>query len=314
MDSIVTLTMNPAVDTSTSTAHVFPDSKLRCQAPRRDPGGGGINVARAIRKLGGDSLSIYPAGGPTGQLLHDLLREEHVRQDALPVKAWTRENLYVHEDSSGHHYRFIMPGAALEESEWRHCLKRISQLPKKTRYLVASGSLPSGVPEDFFAQIAKLAKQQGIHFVLDTMQPALGRALKESVYLAKPSMDELSELTGLELRNEWDQAAAAQKLVNTGQCEVVVLSLGPAGAWLATKTGAERFWAPSVRPKSRVGAGDSMLAAIILVLSHGIDIQTAVRFGVAAGSAATLNPGTQLCRREDVERLFGGAVPGLPAQ
>lgn len=309
MKSIVTLTMNPAIDTSSSVSHVFPDSKLRCAAPRHDPGGGGINVSRAIHRLGGDSLAIYAAGGPTGHLLRDLLEKEGVRQEPIPVKAWTRENLYVHESASGHHYRFIMPGAALAEKEWHQCLERISHLPKKTSYLVASGSLPSGVPNDFFGRVAKVTKQLGIPFVLDTPQPSLALALKEGVFLVKPSLQELSELTGLELRNEWDQAAAAQKLVKSGQCEVVVLSLGAAGAWLTTKEGSERLWAPSVRVRSRVGAGDSMLGAIILGLTRKLSMKEAVRFGIAAGAAATLNPGTQLCSREDTERLFGGPLP-----
>ncbi len=304
MGPIVTLTLNPAIDTSSSVANVSPDHKLRCSTPRHDPGGGGINVSRAIRKLDGDSLALYPAGGPTGELLRALLEKEGVRQEPVPVAAWTRENLYVLEESTRHQYRFIMPGAPLTEGDWHRCLDRLSQLPEKPAYVVASGSLPPGVPEDFFGRVARLARRLGSRFVLDTGQPALSLALREGVYLVKPNLHELCELAGRDLADEPRQSEAALELVHGGRCEVVALSLGPAGALLATAEGTERLWAPSVRVRSRVGAGDSMLAGIVLGLARGMNLRAAARYGVAAGAAATLNPGTQLCRREDTERLF----------
>lgn len=304
MQTIVTLTVNPAVDTSSSVPHVTPDHKLRCSAPRHDPGGGGINVSRAVRKLGGDSLAVYTAGGPTGELLRDLLDKEGVRQEPLAVKAWTRENLYVLEETTRHQYRFIMPGGSLEECEWLRCLECLDKLPEKPAYLVASGSLPPGVPDDFFARVARLARRMGSKFVLDTRQPALGLALREGIYLAKPNLHELCELVGRDLRDEPRQAEAAMEVVRGGRCEVVVLSLGPGGALLATADGTERMRAPSVRVHSRVGAGDSMLAGVVTGLARGMLLRAAVRYGIAAGAAATLNPGTQLCCREDAERLY----------
>jgi 6-phosphofructokinase 2 len=304
MEAIVTLTLNPAVDTSTAVANVSPDHKLRCSAPRHDPGGGGINVSRAIRHLGGDSLAIYPAGGPTGEHLRALLEREQVRQAPVPVRAWTRENLYVLEEATRHQYKFIMPGAALEEGEWHRCLEALERLPENPAYVVASGSMPPGVPADFFARVARLARRLGSRFVLDTGQPAFGLALREGIYLAKPNLHELCELAGRDLADEPRQAEAALELVHGGRCEVVVLSLGPGGALLATAEGTERLRAPSVRVRSRVGAGDSMLAGVVLALARGMALRAAVRYGIAAGAAATLNPGTQLCAREDVERLF----------
>jgi 6-phosphofructokinase 2 len=304
MQTIVTLTINPAIDTSTAVDHVVTDRKLRCNTPRHDPGGGGINVSRAIRKLGGDSLAVFVAGGPTGQLLQDLLDREGVRQLPVPTEAWTRENLYVLEGSTRHQYRFVMPGPALREAEWQQCLDQLGRLPEQPDYLVASGSLPPGVPEDFFARVARIAKKRGSRFVLDTRGDPLRLALEEGVYLIKPNLREMWELAGQELRDEPHQAAAAMQVVREKQSEVVVLSLGPAGALLATAAGTERLWAPSVRIQSRVGAGDCMLGGLILSLARGMALRAAVRFGIAAGAAATLNPGTQLCSREDTERLF----------
>lgn len=304
MQSIVTLTLNPALDTSTSVPHVVSDHKLRCAAPRHDPGGGGINVSRAIRKLEGDSLAIYVAGGPSGQILTSLLEKEGVRQLALPMEGWTRENLYVMEETSRHQYRFIMPGPPLQDKEWKACLEQIQNLPQKPDYVVASGSLPPGVPEDFFARLARIAKKLGSRFILDTKGKPMRLALEEGVYLIKPNLHELCDLVGRELRDEPHQSQAIMNLVREGQSQVVALSVGAAGAILATAEGTEYLRSPSVRVQSRVGAGDSMLGGLVLGLARGMLMRAAVRYGIAAGTAAVLNPGTQLCQRADVERLY----------
>lgn len=304
MQTIVTLTMNPSVDTSTVTERVIPDHKMRCKSPHHDPGGGGINVSRAIRRLGGDSLAMFTAGGPTGRFLEKLLTKEEVRQHAIATEGWTRENLYVIEKSTHRQYRFIMPGPHLSDAEWQGCLASLQDLPEKPAYLVASGSLPLGVPEDFFARVGRVAKQLGSRYVLDTAGVPLQLAVQEGVYLIKPNYREMCELIGQELRDEPHQAAAALKIVGAGQCDVVVLSLGASGALVASAQGTERVPSPSVRVHSRVGAGDSMLGGLVLALARGESLHVAIRHGIAAGAAATMNPGTQLCHREDAERLF----------
>jgi 6-phosphofructokinase 2 len=173
---------------------------------------------------------------------------------------------------------------------------------------VASGSLPPGIPDDFFVRAARIARRMNSRFILDTRGEPMQLALKEGVYLIKPNLKEMWELTGQELDDEARQAQAAMQMVREGKCEVVILSLGPAGAILASKAGTERLWSPSVRVRSRVGAGDSMLAGVVLGLSRGMALRAAVRYGIAAGAAATMNLGTQLCNREDTERLFEQTV------
>jgi 6-phosphofructokinase 2 len=309
MRSIVTLTMNPAVDESTTVPYVVPDRKLRCQAPSYDPGGGGINVARAIRKLGGDALACFPVAGPAGELLKQLLDAEGVRYTAVAVKRWTRQNLNVLEEVSGRQFRFCMPGPALEDHEWPVFLDWLGQLRPSPDFVVASGSLPPGVPTDFYARLTAASRQIGSRVVLDTSGEALVRAADEGVYLLKPSLHEFETLMGEHDLDESRLADLGALAVKRGWCEALVLSLGAGGALWVTASSRERLAAPAVRVKSSVGAGDSLVAGVVLSLAQGRPLGEAVRVGVAAGAAAVLNPGTALCRREDVERLYSQVMP-----
>jgi 6-phosphofructokinase 2 len=294
--------MNPAVDKSAAVPDIIAERKLRCGESRREPGGGGINVSRAIWKLEGRSTAIFPAGGSTGEILTDLLDREGIAQECVASEAWTRENLTIFEESTERQYRFAMPGATLRESEWRECLARIEGV-NAPDYVVASGSLPPGVPEDFYARVSQAAKGTGARFLLDASGAPLKLAASEGVFLLKPNAREFEELTGEPLESEEQQEELARGLVENGCCEVLVLSLGAAGVLMVTRDQAERVRSPSVPIKSKVGAGDSMVAAMVLGLAREMDIRTAVCLGVAAGAAAVMTPGSELCRAEDVKRL-----------
>jgi 6-phosphofructokinase 2 len=303
MRTIVTLTMNPAIDLSSSVERVVPDHKLRCKAPRYEPGGGGINVGRAIHNLGGEAVVYYPAGGPTGQILQDLLDRDGVTQRTIPIKDWTRMNGAIWSEATREHYRFIMPGPELCPAEWQACLDTLAAHRPVPAYVVASGSLPPGVPEDFYVRLGRLAREQGIRFVLDSSGAALALAMASGVYCVKPSLRELGQLSGREIRGESDQYETARQLVQSGKTEVVLLSLGADGALVVWAQGGARLRAPAVEVRSAVGAGDSMLAGLLLGLARGQSLTSAFRLAVAAATAAVMNPGTQLCRREDTERL-----------
>ena len=311
MVAIVTLTMNPALDIAAATDRVVPALKLRCEAPRYDPGGGGINVARAVHALGGDALAIFPAGGVAGEMIRHLLRDEGVAHEAIAITGFTRESLAVEELRTGNQYRFILPGPEISRVDQERCLDQLSRAAPQADYIVASGSLPSGVPEDFYARVAALAKRHAKRLVLDTSGAALKQA-GNGIYLLKPSLRELEDLTGRRIRSEREEEQAAREVVAQGRSEVVVVSLGPRGALLVSAEGSERFPAIPARAKSTVGAGDSMLAGIVLDLCRGLPLRDAVRFGMAAGAAALLGSGTQLCRLDDVERLYAQMPVAYP--
>jgi 6-phosphofructokinase 2 len=214
---IVTLTMNPAIDVSASVDYVVPDDKLRCGSPTYEPGGGGINVARAIRKLGGGALALFPAGGPAGALLGELLTAEGVPHRRLPVGGWTRENLNVAERMTGRQFRFVMPGPTLAEPEWKTILLDLRMLDPAPRFLVANGSLPPGVPADFYARLARSLRDRGVALVLDASGEPLRHAIAEGIYLLKPSLREFEELTGEPGCEESRLTALGGRLIDEGR-------------------------------------------------------------------------------------------------
>jgi 6-phosphofructokinase 2 len=305
MPFVVTLTINPALDLSTSVTSVTPVHKLRCAAEQYDPGGGGINVARAIRRMGGDVTAVYPIGGPTGDLLHRLVGKEGIQGATVQVVNDTRMSFTVLEKETSDEYRFVLPGPSLAEEEWRECIGILQRLPEPPDYLVMSGSLSHNVPEDFYARVGRAAKQWGGKVVLDSSGPALAAGIVEGTYLIKPNLSELRELTGQSLDTEKSRIVACRRLVETGRAEVIALSLGDQGALLVTHDMALRARPLAISPVSSVGAGDSFLGAMVWAIASGRSLAVAFRYGVAAGSAALLTPGTELCRFEDVSDLLG---------
>lgn len=298
--------MNPALDKSTSTPHVTPEDKLRCHALRFDPGGGGLNVARAIHQLGGTSLPLYVAGGMNGQMLQNLLQAENLPEHRIPIMGDTRESFTVFEEATTHQYRFNIPGPSLTEAEWRSALDVITALTPRPDYVVASGSLPPGVPVDFYVQLAARVAAWSARLIIDTSGAPMQAIVDEcaSVYMIKPNLGELASLVGRELLDDEDIVTAARELLARCEVEILVVSLGAGGALLIANDEVTILRAPTVPIRSKIGAGDSTVAGITLGMVRGLTLHEAVRFGVAAGAAAVMTPGTNLCRRDDTERLY----------
>ena len=304
MPLIVTLTLTPSLDTATSTAKVYPEGKLRCQAPVFEPGGGGINVARAITHLGGQATALLPSGGPTGAHLVELLQQEGVTVDALQTHDWTRQNLHVVSDATGEQFRFVMPGAALHDDEWQQLLAKIAQLPAGT-LLVLSGSLPPNMTTSAVTELLQCARQQGLRTIVDSSGEALKAAVAfGGLELLKPNQSELAELTGQTLEQPDQVVNAARSLISQGAAKRIVVSLGPQGALAVDAEQCIQVVPPPVIKRSTVGAGDSMVGAMVLKLAEDAPLADMVRFGVAAGTAATMNQGTKLCSKEDTEKLY----------
>jgi 6-phosphofructokinase 2 len=307
MKPIVTLTLNPSIDASSETEKVEPMRKNRISNERFDPGGGGINVARVLKELGGNVHAIYLSGGLTGQTLDKMIDEIGLLRTRIPIRGDTRISHTVFERKTRREYRFVPEGPEISEAEWRACLDMIASLDAD--YLVASGSLPHTVPTDFYARVARLAAKQDMRFVLDTSGDALSAALAEGIYLLKPNQRELAQVAGADLPTRAAQHAAAMDIIAKGHTKVVAVSLGGDGAFVADDKECFDLAAPPADMHSAVGAGDSFVAGMTLGLVNGRDLRGALRLAVAAGTAAIMTMGTELCRRADVERLDSCMIP-----
>lgn len=307
MGLVSTVTLNPAVDATTSVDRVVSEKKLRCAAPQRYPGGGGLNAARVIHRLGGRVSAAWSCGGPIGELLSGLLDREGLHHDPVPTQGTSRENFIVYEEASGEQYRFGMPGPEMVEQDREAWSRWMEELEPAPDYLVLSGSLPPGAGDGFYAELLDRAPRDA-RVVLDTSGEALRQALDRGVFLVKPNLGELSALAGRRFQRDADAVDAGRELIDRGAAEVVVVSVGRGGALVITGDGCDRIGAPAVQAASKVGAGDSMVGGLVHGLAEGRPLADAVRLGVAAGTAAVMTEGTELCHRQDVERLYAEMI------
>lgn len=303
VSEIVTLTFNPSVDISTSVPRIAPFSKLRCAPPHYDPGGGGINVARVIKRLGGDVSAVFPIGGATGQLLKRLMHDEAVPCRTVDAFSETRQVFTLVEDTTDQQYRFVLPGAPLSEKEWDAAVAAVAYFRPAPSMAVVSGSLPSDISDEKFARAIRTIKGSGAKIALDTSQGALRAAVAEGVHLIKPNMKEFQDLVGISSGQDSKLVDAAQALIATKQVAIVALSLGADGALLIAAGRALRARPLAVDPVSVVGAGDSFLGALVWRLSRAPDLEDALRYAMAAGAAAVLRAGTSLAKVDDITRI-----------
>jgi 6-phosphofructokinase 2 len=303
MRPIITITFSPCIDKSTSVPGLIPEKKLKCSTPKLEPGGGGINVARAIKKLGGEPVAIFPAGGYTGKHFCYLMQKEWVESVVIETRNETRENIIVFDELAGKQYRLGMPGTQLEEKEWQGCLDAVLK-QNDPEFIIASGSLPPGVPDNIYTLLARIAKSKQAKLIVDASGEALKHAADAGVYLLKPNLSELSVLTGMEDINPGTVESIARNYIMSKNCDILVVSMGESGALLVTKTETHRVIPPAVKCISTVGAGDSMVAGIVMGLSRNMSLKETLQYGVACGTAATLHPGTELCTLEDTLKLM----------
>ena len=303
MQKIITITLNPSLDKGTSVKAIVPEKKLLCSNPILEPGGGGINVSRALEHLGCNSTAIFMYGGYTGKKLFEMMMATNIECVAFEINEDTRENLIVVDSSENAQYRFGMKGAALSENEWQNPLAYLEN-NEGYDFVVASGSLPQGVPLDFFGRVASIVQRKGAKLIIDTSGEALKQAVKVGVFLIKPNLDELCYLNGVEEIKTEDVVIAAKNIIQSGGAEIVVVSMGANGAALVTDKESFQIPSPKVKLKSTVGAGDSMVAGLVLGITRNYEMIDLLKLGIACGSAATMNEGTALCKKEDVEKLF----------
>ncbi len=301
---IVTITLNPALDKSTQINQLVAEKKMRCTSLQVGAGGGGINVSKVIKEIGGETIAIFPAGGSNGKELQQLLDNEEIAYKAIPIAGDTRQSLAVEETTTNAQYRFVFPGPELSPTELENVFDEIARIQPKPLFIVFSGSLPPNVSVDFIKRLAACCREMGAKFIADTSGIPLQAALQEGVYLLKPNLSELCFLSGIAYLEADEIEPAAKAIIDQGNCEVIVVSMGPAGALLLSKDICKRIPAPVIKKQSTVGAGDSMVAGITYMLSQNKTLLEAAQFGVACGTAASIHTGSKLCQKKEVLRIF----------
>lgn len=302
---ILTLTLNPALDIATRVPQVLPNDKLRCADPMFDPGGGGLNVSRAIHALGGESLALVALGGGTGDRLAGMLRAAGIFFLALRSPGETRQSLTVTEAATGKQFRFMLPGPDWRAEDQQQVFTLLGATAREGGIGVISGSQPPGVPADFAARLAQA--MAGMQVVLDTSGPALTDAVAHPIPgLAALRMDshEAEGLAAHPLPLPQDTAAFGQSLRRAGVADRVIIARGAEGNVLCEEGRSIMASPPKVKPVSTVGAGDSFVAGLVLAMARGQDWGQALALATASAAAAVMTEATELCHPEDVLRIM----------
>ncbi|RYE52254.1 MAG: 1-phosphofructokinase family hexose kinase [Sphingobacteriales bacterium] len=263
MKNIVTITFNPAIDKTISVERLIATHKMKTNEPIYFAGGGGVNVSRAIQNLGYSSRAIYFEGGKTGAFFSTILAATKVDAISIGISGDTRENFIVKEMLTGKQFRFGLPGPMITATEISSLLHNLT-LMKRIDYLVVSGSLTPFIPSNIFVQLKEIADLKRAKLVVDTSGDALRSALDCNPFLIKPSLRELAHVAGKKRINVTSAIHIAKDMALSGKCEVVVISMGNLGAMLITADLVVKVTAPKVQVISTVGAGDSMLAGILI--------------------------------------------------
>ncbi|WP_343329444.1 1-phosphofructokinase family hexose kinase [Polaribacter staleyi] len=301
---VVTLTINPALDKSAKVAEMTPFDKLECSDITYHPGGGGVNISRVLHRLAIDSHCLFPYGGKTGEHLKDLLKAQHINVFATPISIWTRENFAVFDEKTGLQFRFGMPTTPFNEVEMESVEKLINEQVENNDIFVISGSLPVGLPTDYYSKLIQNLTAKGVKVIVDTSGPVFNEVLKNELFLIKPNQKELARLAGVEAQTKEEQEAFALKMVADQIAQYVVVSLGKDGAFIAHKNGIDYVSAPVISVKSTIGAGDSMVAGLIYAITQNETPKNMLRWGVACGVSATLSEGSDLAHKINIDKML----------
>jgi 6-phosphofructokinase 2 len=301
---MLTVTLNPSLDVCATVPVVESERKMRCANVTIEPGGGGVNVARVVVRFGESvTAAVFLREDSSTEFL-SLLTGESVSVRAVPVSGKMRESFTAQESSTSRQFRFVLPGPTLSPDDFAAGINQVVGLCADEQLVVLSGSCPPGVSPSDLAQLVGRIKRAGCEVVADVPGNALAEVSAAGVLLVKPSVRELSEFAGRSLDGHDDIEQAAVDLLATGVTGAALISMGPAGLMLV-RADQRTIWfhAPHVATRSTIGAGDSLVGGVAVALQRGATLPEACRFGVAAGTAATLATGTGLCQAVDVDRL-----------
>jgi len=307
MQKILTIALNPALDSAAEVSEVVPDLKLRCVNPSLEAGGGGVNVSRAIALLGGESKAFVALGGATGNMMAELLRDAGLDLHRFNGPGLTRQSTAILETSTGRQFRFGQPGPDWPAAESARALAEIEGLLAPEMLVVATGSLPPCVPDDFYVELGARVRAAGAQMIVDTSGRAQKAVLAKGhglVQVLRMDRHESEQLAGQKLNTLAAAARFAQSIAIQGLAELVIMARGDEGSVFATPEGCFHCISPKGVVVSKVGAGDSFVGGLALGLARGLGFEEAGKLATATAAAAVLTPGSQLCEPSTVAQLL----------
>ncbi|MGE5549765.1 MAG: 1-phosphofructokinase family hexose kinase [Bacteroidota bacterium] len=298
----ITITLNPVVDHTAVLPRFAPGALNRFDAFRRDPSGKGLNVARALHRLGMPVVALCLLGGEEGRYIHERVSAAGIAVRPVWLSARTRISVKICEEETAGLTELNERGPVVKAEELRAFRAALASTLKAGNTLVLSGSIPRGIEPAIYAECIAMARQAGAWTVLDADGEAMRLGLQARPDLIKPNAFEAGQVLGKTIQSETDATAAARELARYS--EAVLLTMGAAGAILAVDRMVTRFFAPPVAAKSTVGCGDALLGALLAARARGLSWEEAGRYGVAAGSAAARIAGTGAPVPEEIEDLL----------
>ncbi|MEI7988794.1 MAG: 1-phosphofructokinase, partial [Chloroflexota bacterium] len=309
---IFTVTLNPVLDRTLTVSQISFNDVLRATNTRLDWGGKGLNVSRALKVMGKDSLASGFLGGATGDMLENGLKALGIGTQFIRVQGETRTNVIIIDKEASKHIKVNEAGPKIKPEEIEALLHFTQQRALPGDLWAFCGSLPPGVPNDIYARLISIVQEKGAKAILDTSGEALRLGCMAKPFLIKPNMLEAEVVTGFPIRSEEDVVQAAHKFIEMG-IEIAAISMGAKGLFIASHNNTARVYPPSIKEKNPTGAGDALLGGIIWALDQGFPLESIARWGVAAGTAAASLNGVSIGTKEEIESLYGLLDPSYPA-
>jgi 6-phosphofructokinase 2 len=298
---IYTVTLNPALDRFLEVQELRNDDANRIESEKSYAGGKGIDASRVIQVLGGQSVALGFIGGFNGMELEQRLLRQGVVCDFVETRGETRTNIIIYVLSTGSYTTFNAKGPDVNEVETKELLDKIRGL-NDVSYMIVSGSVPKGVAHDIYRQIVDIVRKKGAFVALDADGEVMRQGIEAGPSIIKPNIHELGRLMSRSI-TDVESALEAAKELKKKEIDIILVSMGAKGALLVSDSVCLMAVPPKIKKGSTVGAGDSLLAGFVLGHFQGRRLSECLRFGVAAGAASSMTPGTELCRKEDVEAL-----------
>jgi len=302
---IITVTLNPALDKTLQVPNFTPGRRHRTVDQVTMPGGKGVNVARAIKRLGQPVIATGLAGGATGTRIVEALNDEAILNAFVRIRDESRTNTAVLDPTTGLQTEINERGPAVSPQELELFAEKLLYLAKGASMCVFAGSVPRGIEPGVYAELVREVKRLGVTTVLDTDGEPLRLAMRAEPEIVSPNELEAEELVGQEFNDVEDRCQAVIEMSRLGAREAIMTVHDGCYASVVEEAPVlYRVTVPEQEPRSRIGSGDAFLAGYVAARYEGRSPVECLRYGVACGAESIQHFGAGVLDRSGVERLL----------